>query len=778
MTKMINNNTMNNEQNTENSSSSFLEEVSYKYLPYWPLFIFSIIIFFAGAWAYLSYTNPVYSVSSTILINDQKKGADENKIEESINLLTSNKVVDNEIEVLRSRKIMLDVVDSLHLYAQVFVQKKFSPPTSAYTLSPVTIEVDDPEKIVRTDSIYFTYNPSGNTVVIDSRSYPLNQFVSTPYGNLKFTKNKNHTKSTTNPLYFSLIPPVKAANSFLGNLLVSSATKTSSVINLYLTDEVPQRGEDVLNTLMNSYKNAAIEYKNNLAKNTIAFVDERLRIVSGALGSVEKQIQNYKANEGITDLGEQGRMYLQNVTENDQKLAQVNLQLEVLNQVERYVKSKSNSTGIVPSTLGINDPVLNKLLDNLYQLETEYDRLTKTTGVNNPLVQSVSVQIEKIRPSILENIRNQRANLQAGLNNLSSTNRTYNSTLHSLPQKERELVNVSREQSVKNNVYSFLLQKKEETALAYASNIDNSRVIASAQAGGEPISPKKSIIYFVSIVLAIAFSIGIVLAKEMFTNKVLFRSQIEEYTSTPIVGEIAYFNEKKSMFLKGQNNRVFQEQFRQLRAAAGLFSKTIEKKKILITSSIPGEGKSLISSNLALSLSRSGKKVVLLDMDIRNPQFSKIFKLNNSAGVAGFLEEDIDPHKIIERTEFHNLFIIAAGVTKANPTELLLNGKIAELFQYLEEEFDYIVIDTSPVNPVTDAYILSDFCDLTLYVVRHKYTPKTFIKTLDETNKFKPLKNLAIVFNGIKPRGFIKGNFGYGYGYGYENKYNEKYLIS
>ena len=322
------------------------------------------------------------------------------------------------------------------------------------------------------------------------------------------------------------------------------------------------------------------------------------------------------------------------------------------------------------------------------------------------------------------------------------------------------------------------MQKREETALAYASDIDNSRIIASAQAGSEPISPKKSIIYLVSIVLGLAFSIGIVWGKEMFTNKVLFRSQIEEYTSTPIVGEISYFNEKNSLFLKGQNNRVFQEQFRQLRAAAGLFSRTNEKKRILITSSIPGEGKSLISSNLALSLSRSGKKVVLLDMDVRNPQFSKIFKLNNSPGVAAYLEEDIDPNKIIERTQFHNLFIIPAGVTKANPTELLLNGKIGELLQSLEEEFDYIVMDTSPVNPVADAYILSDFCDLTLYVVRHKHTPKTFIKTLDETNKFKPLKNLAIVFNGIKPRGFIKGNFGYGYGYGYENKYNEKYLIS
>ncbi|WP_157580843.1 GumC family protein [Segetibacter koreensis] len=769
---------MNNEQNTENSQSSFIEEVTYKYLPYWPLFLFFIIIFIAGAWAYIAYTNPVYGVTATILINDEKKGVDENKIEESLNLLTSNKVVDNEVEVLHSRKIMNDVVTNLRLYAPVFVDDAFGPPASAYTSSPISIEVDNPENIKEIDSIYFKYDSTKKSVIINSKMYPLNQFVATPYGNIKFTNNPRYYYPATAPLYFSLVPPRKVTNSLLNNTTVFATTKNSSVINLYMTDEVPERGEDVLNALMNSYKNANIQYKNNLAKNTIAFVDERLRVVSGALTSVEKQIQNYKANQGVTDLGEQGKLYLQNVSNTDQKLAQVNLQLEVLNQVEKYVNSKNNSSGIVPSTLGIDDPVLNKLLDNLYQLETDYERLKKTTGENNPMVQSIATQIERIRPSILENIRNQRTNLEAGKNNLTASNNTYNSTLQALPQKERELVNVSREQSVKNNVYSFLLQKREETALAYASNVDNSRIIASAQAAGEPVSPKKSIIYIIAVMVGFIVSMGVVLAKEMFTGKILFRSQIEDYTSIPIVGEISYFKEKKGMFLKGQNNRVFQEQFRQLRAAAGLFSKTNTKKKILVTSSIPGEGKSLISANLALSLSRSGKKVVLLDMDIRNPQFSKIFNLQNSAGIAGFLEEDINPHEIVEATEFQNLYVLPSGITKANPTELLLGGKLTELFNYLEEEFDYIVVDSSPVSLITDAYILSDFCDLTLYVVRHKYTEKAFIKTLDETNRFKPLKNLAIVFNGIKPRGFIKGTFGYGYGYGYENKYNEKYLIS
>jgi capsular exopolysaccharide synthesis family protein len=771
---------MNIDRNTENTETSFFEDISFKFLPYWPLFVFFIISFIVVAWFYLRNATPIYEATSTMLISDQKKGADENKIQESINLLSSNTLVENETEVIHSRALMQRVVKQLRLYAPFFedgLLGKYTA-TSAYTSSPISIEIADPDRLYDTLQVFFTYDAKNKTVNIGNKLYPLNQFVSTPVGNLKFIENPRYSKPAKSPLYFSLIEPKYMADFYLSNLTVAATTKLSSVVNLVLDDEVPARAEDILNTLMKTYTDAGMEYKDSIAKNTIAFVDDRLRVVESDLNNVEKKIQNYKDNQGIVDLSTQGKLYLQTVGENDQKLADVNLQLDVLNQVEKYVTSKNNSTGIVPATLGVNDPVLNKLLDRLYNAEVDYERLRKTTAENNPILQSVANEIEQVRPSILENIRNQKASLQTSLNNISNTSKTYNSQLQAIPQKERELVSVSREQLIKNNVYSFLLQKREETALAYASDINNSRVISRAQTAVTPVSPRKSIVYLASLMLAFVVSVGTVLAKEMFTGKIMFRSEIENYTHTPIVGEISYFSDKKSIFLKGQNNRVIQEQFRQLRAAAGLFSKDHSKKKILVTSSIPGEGKSLISANLALSLARSGKKVVLLDMDIRNPQFSRIFKLRNSVGIAEYLEENIEPAEIVEGTEFHNLSIIPAGATKANPTELLLNGKLPGLFNYLEEEYDYIVVDTSPVSPVTDAYIVSDFCDLTLYVVRHKHTPKMFIKKLDDNNRFKPLKNLFIVFNGIKPRGFIKRDFGYGYGYGFENKHNEKYLIS
>ncbi|MBA2561712.1 MAG: polysaccharide biosynthesis tyrosine autokinase [Chitinophagaceae bacterium] len=767
---------MNNAQKPENSESTFFEDFSYKYLPFWPLFIFFLIVLLVGAWVYLRYTTPVYATSSTLLINDEKKGADENKIEESLNLLSSNKIVENEIEVIKSRKLMEEVVKDLHLYAPVYEEGKVKL-TSAYASSPVTIEVNQPEKLKYFDKIYFTYNYKNKTVVINKNAYPLDTMVATPYGNIKFTVNKYFWKPTEKPLYFALFQPKQIANAILGNLYVSATSKQSSIVYLYLKDEVPQRGEDILNVLMDKYNNDAIEYKNNLAKNTIAFVDERLRLVSDELNSVEKKIQDFKTRKGIVDLSEQGKLYLRNVSESDQKLADVNTRLGVLNQVENYVTAKDNSTGIVPATLGINDPVLTKLLDKLYQAEIDIEKLKKTTAANNPILESITNEREKIRPSILENIRNQKANLEVSKNDLSTTTRSFNSALQSIPQQERELLNVSREQLIKNNVYSFLLQKREETALAYASNLANSKIISPAQSTNTPVTPKTNIIYLVAVVLAFVLSIALVSFKELFTGKILFRTQIEKYTNIPIVGEISNFKEKKGILVKGNENRAIQEQFRQLRAATGLFNKTNIKKKILVTSSIPGEGKSLISTNLALSLSRSGKKVILIDMDIRNPEISKNFQVSKNIGIANFLEENIEPAEIINNSNFHNLFILPAGETKENPTELLLNGKLSDLFDYLEAGYDYIIIDTPPVNSVTDAFILSEFCDFSLYVIRHKYTPKTFIKKLDDNIKMKPLKNIAIVFNGIKPRGFIKGDYGYGYGYGYESKSKEKYLI-
>ncbi len=736
---------------SESSNTTLFEDLKNKYLPYWPLFILLFVIFLAGAVIYLNFATPVYEITATILITDERKGADENSMVESLNLLSAKKIVENELEVLHSRDLMDEVVDSLLLYAPIHEANS----TPAYNSSPISVVVKDPLKLVPVEKVFFQYDSAKKNVIMDQRIYALDSFVNTPYGDLKFTPNARLITASKDSFYFTLLERKIVTFVFLGRLDVNSSSKLSSIVNISLSDELPKRGEDILNTLLQKYTDGSIDYKNTLARNTIAFVNERLRVVSEELNSVEKQIQNYKSSEGIVDLTEQGKMYLQNVGDNSQKVAEATMQLSVLDQVEKYVTSKDNATGIVPSTLGISDPLLSKLLDRLYQAETDYQRLKKTTAENNPILQTYSTEIQSIRPSILENIKSQKENIKTTINNLNNTVKSYNSNLQSIPQKQRQLVEVSRDQIIKNNVYSFLLQKREETALSYASNVNDSKIIERAQASFFPTSPREKIIYLATIFLAFGFTIAYVTLKELLSNKIQSPSEVRSYTNTQVIGELPHFKEKDLSPASGESE-FRNAQFRQLKAALGLYNKSLINKKILVTSSITGEGKSFISSTLAGSIATSGKKVILIDTDFNNPQISIDYNLIGVAGLSDFLENKILPQQIIKNTETKNLFIISAGTSKLNSTELFLNGKLEDLINYLDENFDHIIFDSPSVNVATDAYVLSDICDRTIYLVRHKYTPRVFIKRLDDTIKIKTLGKIVLVYNGLKPRGIFK----------------------
>ncbi|WP_238395844.1 GumC family protein [Pontibacter pudoricolor] len=391
-------------------------------------------------------------------------------------------------------------------------------------------------------------------------------------------------------------------------------------------------------------------------------------------------------------------MYLQNVGDNDRKIAEINTQLAVLDNVERYVISKNNAAGIVPSTLGVDDPVLSQLLQKLYDSEIQYKRLAKTTAENNPVLISLNNEIENVRPGILENIRHQRVNLQASLNNLTSTNNMYNAELQTIPQKEKELLDISRQQAIKNEAYSFLLQKREETVLSYAPSEGDFRIVDLAKSSINPTSPQPVYVYLTAILLACGLSIGFVMGKEMLNSKILFRTDIEEYTNAPIVAELAYTKGKPARQFTAPTEVSVIEQFRQLRATMGLYGRTFSKKKIMVTSNIPGEGKSYVSNNLAYSLASSGKKVALLDFDLRNPNTSQLFNRYKEPGIIDYLQGKIPPDEVLVNSEYSNLSIASAGTDIGDQTELLLNGKLEVLFMYLEKEFDYVIIDTPPLS--------------------------------------------------------------------------------
>jgi capsular exopolysaccharide synthesis family protein len=383
-----------------------------------------------------------------------------------------------------------------------------------------------------------------------------------------------------------------------------------------------------------------------------------------------------------------------------------------------------------------------------------------------------------MKPSILENVRNLKEGLGASKSNLASTNRSYTSILQSIPQKERELIDINREQSIKNDIYSFLLKKREETALTHAATVADSRVIDMAQASFVPISPKKNVIYPLAVIVALFLGIGIITARDVLNTKILFRHEVEKLTVQPIIGEVSFDKSEEVVVIAEGKKSFIAEQFRQLRIGLNYVGQNGQAKKILVTSAISGEGKSFVAINLAQSLALTGKKVVLVELDLHNPAISKALNIVNNQGASDYLSKQKELEEVIKRTEFNpNLFFIPSGPLPVNPTELLMNGRAKELIDYLESIFDYVVIDTAPVNPVTDAYILSEFCDTTLYIIRQKYTPKVVVQRIDENNRINRLHNIAIIFNGVHSRGFGSNNYGYGYGYGYRYIYTDgKYM--
>ena len=583
-------------------------------------------------------------------------------------------------------------------------------------------------------------------------------------------------RELTGNIYFSLATVKAAANDILKQINISPSSKQSTVIDLSINGEVPQRGEDILNELLNVYNKAAILDKNVLTANTLKFINERLSYVERDLDSVEGTLQRFKAKNKITDISAQGQIYLQTVAANDQKISDLNVQLAMLDQVEKYVKSKGDLGGVVPATLGSDDPVLTDLLQKLSDLELRYTQTKKIVPENNPSVIALIDGINKLKPQVLENITGQRKNLIAARDDMAATNNQYASMLKTIPEKEKELLGISRQQAIKNNIYTFLLQKREETALSFASAVADSRIIDRAQSGDLPVSPKRKLIYLAAILGAVVIGVIGLYIRELLTRTIQDRADIEKETSIPILGEVIYDRSKSPIVIAEGKRSLIAEEFRQLRTSLAYMGVDESHKKIMITSSVTGEGKSFIAVNLGISLSLMGKKVVLLELDLRKPKLSEQFQISRENGLSNYLIGKLTAEESIKQTTTSNLYLIPSGPIPPNPSELIANGRLQELFAYLEFRFDYILIDTAPVNPVTDAFILSPLCDVSLYVVRYDYTPKVLLQKLDDKLKTKGLNNPAIVFNSIKEKGFGKYGYGYRYGYGYtENSVKKRW---
>lgn len=751
------------------------------YVSYWPLFLICLALAIGGAYFYIRYSIPKYEATAKIMLKDEKKGMDDTRDMEDLNIINTKKIVENELDVLKSQVLLDSVVVKLGLYAPITQEGKLRI-QSAYNTCPIVVEAKEPEKLKKAEKIPIRYDSSTQKVILKNKNaYTLNEWHKTSYGEIRFLENEHFWGTTgPKPFFLDLLRVKSVSGSLLGNLKVEAPSKNASTVDLRYIDEVPERAESILNTLIDFYNKSAIAEKNSLVKNTIALIDERMAVISHNLDSIQKKVKDFKSTYRAIDLGTQSQEALNIVSSSDIKSSETATQLTALRDLKNKINA-SDKIGVLPSAMGISDQGLLNQMTALNNAQMNLDRMRKTVGEGNPVVQQLLAEIANMKPNILSNIESQERNLQLSMGNLSSTSGRYNSMLTAIPEKERELLEINRDQNIQNGIYSFLLQKREESMLSYTSTNKDLKVVNYAKAGGTAVSPKTTMIYFAAILLGLLLPVVFVNAREMLNNKILYRKEIESLTSIPVIGEIVFNKSKTSLVLEPGKRSFIAEEFRKVRVSLLFLGIDSYHKKILVTSSLPGEGKSFVAANLAVSLAMTGKKVVLMDADLHNPSLGKLFDVTTEEiGVSDYLLGEKTVDEIIRKVPNHeNLSFVSSGGLHPTPSELLENGQMQKLIAELENKFDLVVIDTAPVVMVTDAYHLSSLADATLYVIRHKYTPKMIVKRIDENNKINSLKNPAIIFNGVKTRGFMKNNYGYGYDYVYgkNQKINKGYKL-
>lgn len=759
----------------QQQEESLLAELIVKYKPYWPVFVILAVMCLAISFVYLKYAQPKFKASASLIIKDEKKGYEDPRLMESLNPMGAKKIIENEIEVLQSRTTMEKIVKHLKLYAPVY-QSRGLIKRRLYEQSPISIEAASPDLIKESlKDLRITFSNHNDSVVIDGIYGGLSgEWINTAYGPLKISLNRGKINQESTVEYsFRLHDVQKAAKQMIDHLKVHSANKLSSIVELEYKDYTPGLAEDILNQIILSYNEDALLEKNNAAKNAIKFIEGRLTVIGSELTEIERKIEQYKANSGAVDISKQGQLFLETVRDNDKKMSDINLQIAVMDELTKQLSSNAYMNGVQTATVGNVDPLLNQLIVSLNTAELDRERLKKTVAVNNPVLVAVSDQISKIKNDISTVIQNQRKNLAATKQNLSYTNANYNGMLYSIPVKERELLELSRDQEIKSGIYSFLLQKREESELSYASNIADSRVVNNASASKIPVSPNTYMVYAIALLSIIALPVGIIGAKETLASNILFRNEIERLTSIPIIGEVSFHKSASPLAVETGKRSLVAEEFRRIRYALQYNLNKTSNKKILVTSSISGEGKSFISANLAISFSMTGKKVALVDFDLHQSSLEKIFGSEHKVGLSEYLSGNANLQELPMRVEnYDNLYFITAGKADNDPSETLEGARTEALLRYLDDHFDLVIIDCSPLALVTDANYLSAYCNTTVYVIRHGYSPKFILKRLDENNAVNPLVNPVIIFSGIRNRGFTgnRNSYGYGYAYGIDHR--------
>jgi capsular exopolysaccharide synthesis family protein len=777
-----NNTNINIIQDTGNKLSP--KELFFKYLVYLPLFILCTAVSITIAYLYIRYKVPVYTSTISVLINDNSKGGSpsDDMMLEQLTLYKKKSNLANEVEVLKSTSMMERVVRSLGLnvvyqnegkvrkselygFESIFKVKILHVVDSS-TAFGLSFEKKDHHLIAKFDG---KKQQIQNGTIVNLKNGSMQVFVDPAGLNDQYK------------YYATWVPVRSMAASLAGALAVAQLNREASILKISINTEMPQKGQDVLNQLVSEYRQRNIEEKNRVSDNTIQFVDDRLSIIYRELGSIEGGKQSFQQRHGLVDIVTQTEQETEQASAIRNKLDESQVQLKVMDMIRDYISTPARKYELVPSTLGIGDATLNSLIMAYNELQLKRAAELRSVPEAHPSIRLMDNQLEKIRTSIVENLGNLRYSSQVLANRLNNEYMSVIGKIREVPGQQRELAEIMRQQGIKEKLYLYLLQKREESAITRASAVGNASAIDEAISGGSPVSPNTQSIYRLAFICGLLIPLGIIYIRDLLNDKIVSRTDLVKATDTPIVGEVAHHVSMTRKFVVGMKDRsILSEQFRILRTNLQFLLTTAPTKNpvVLVTSTIAGEGKTFCSMNMAAVWAVAGKKTVILELDLRKPKISKALGLQRDIGLTNYILGNAKMEDLPQpNSEVPNLYIIGAGPIPPNPSEMIMDQKMDELFTYLRANFDIIIIDSAPVGLVSDSKILAKFADATLYVVRQRYTVKKQIAFVDDLYQNKVLPNMGLIVNDVKIGG-ANSYYGYGYGYGYGYTYNYNYSYS
>jgi capsular exopolysaccharide synthesis family protein len=787
------NNYIDSEEESYEKSIDFVS-LFFKYLSYWKWFVASIIVSLIIGVLYLKTTTPIYEVKSTVLLKDDKKGGISEMASglkgsaagSGLGLFNVKNNVDNELEVLKTSNLTEQVVRDLELYVNYTEIGTFRNNILYGENSPIRVWLNQSVLDTLSRGLSFqvtlfpkdgyefsgTYDDKDFKILVSSRD----SLVKLPFGNIYFEKTNFHLKKDMT-VKVMIQNPESVTNSYLGALSMEITSKTTSVVNINFKTSNIKRGKDFVNKLIEVYNREDMKDQNLIADNTANFIEDRLLSLTRELNDVESKVENYKQEEGLTDIRSEADLFINQTGDYEKKRLEIETQLAIITDIDDYINKRENSNQLLPASTGIKSSSLSEVINSYNRLLLERKRLSRTASPTNQTMMDLTDQIDAVFSTVQASVRNEKRSLQIAKQDLQKNDRQNAGRIKAIPRQEREYTEIKRQQIIKETLFLFLLQKKEENYLNMSVVVPKGKMIDKARCSGAPVSPQRTLILLIAFLIGFILPILVIYISDLLRYQVQNKEELEAMSEVPVLGEIPRSDQTGNIIIRENSTNRFTEMFRLLRTNLLFVLNNPDKKVINVVSSVGGEGKTFISINLGVSLAMLNKKVLIIGLDVRKPKLAEYLSMDNNSGITLYLLGNSDNKNLIRPSGIHaNLSVITAGPVPPNPNELMAVPLLDELIADCREKYDYIILDTAPLGIVSDSFSLNRFADVSLYVVRADYTPKKNIEDATKLFLNKKVKNMYFVLNASDVHK-VAFRYGYGqkYGYGYGNKYGYGY---